>query len=328
MNKSYFLISVSNKRNLELCLKYALAGFMNNISGVWTFEEIKKGDFVSFLYEAKAHNLYVVERKEAIKNAETIPPWEPITFKQSGKTYYFPFRLHLRPIREFKESLVRAEFAYVAENLLLRGGYRRTHFQADQTTLQAVSQMGNLWDGHAEQLKLSNYATFIPQFTLERGSILIPEVFRFHEFILQSLVRQYLCDNKNLGKFLSGIGIEDISPEEFEVLGEKAFPEGHVDILIKEAVPRGITRKIIVEIKTGVAKKQDLSQLRSYAEEIGDECIATVLIARNFGSAIMKMAKQEQIKLAVYNFNQSSKMNALYTFEELLQKFNLEIVHV
>jgi len=59
MRKAYFLISVSNKKNLELCLKYALAGFMNNISGVWTFEEIQEGDFVSFLYEAKAHNLYV-----------------------------------------------------------------------------------------------------------------------------------------------------------------------------------------------------------------------------------------------------------------------------
>lgn len=112
-----------------------LAGFTNSINGVWTFLEIQEGDYVSFLYGAKAYNLYIVRRKEAIKDAETMPPWEPITFRQSGRTYYFPFRLYLNTVRRFEESLVRAEFAYVAENLLLRGGYRKTHFQADQTTL-------------------------------------------------------------------------------------------------------------------------------------------------------------------------------------------------
>ena len=325
MKESYFLISVSNRRHLNLCIKYALAGFMNNISGVWTFEEIQTGDFVSFLYEAKAHNLYIVERKEAIRNAETVPPWEPITFKQSGRTYYFPFRLCLRPIREFKESLVRAEFAYVAENLLLRGGYRRSHFQADQTTLQAVSQMGDRWNGHAKEIELPSYVTFVPRFTMEKESVSIPEVFQFHEFILQSLVRRYLWDSKNLGKFLLGIGIKDIPPEEFEVLGEKAFPEGHVDILIKDAFPKGITRKIIIEVKRDEAKEQDLSQLKSYTEEIGDECIGTVLVAKKFSQPIIKMAKDEQIKLATYTFNQSDKADALYTFEELLQKFNLEV---
>jgi len=204
MREGYFLLSVSNKKNLDLCIKYALAGFMNNISGIWTFEEIQVGDFISFLYGAKAHNLYKVAGKEAIKGAESLLPWQPITFQQSGKTYYFPFRLHLKPIRKLEEPLVRAEFAYVAENLLLRGGYRRTHFQADQTTLQAVSQMGNLYEEYVSPLELGNYQTFTPHFTKTRDAISIPEVFQFHEFILQSLVRQYLCDNENLAGFLSG----------------------------------------------------------------------------------------------------------------------------
>lgn len=299
---------------------------MNNISGVWTFVEVREGDLVSFLYGAKAHNLYIVKKKEAIKEAESIPPWQPITFRQSGKTYYFPFRLYLQPIRKLEEPLVRAEFAYVAENLLLRGGYRRTHFQADQTTLQAVSQMGSLWDGRTMWLELSNYATFTPHFTKRKEEISIPEAFQFHEFILQSLVRQYLCDDNNLGRFLSGIGTVDVPPEEFEVLGEKAFPEGHVDILIKEATPIGVTRKIIIEVKTGAAIKQDLNQLRSYTEEIGEECIAAILIARKFSPMIAKMAKDEQIKLATYTYNQLSEVNASYTFEDLLQNFNLEII--
>ena len=324
---AYFLISVSNRENLDLCMKYALAGFMNNISGVWTFVEIQEGDFISFLYGARAHNLYMVNKKEALKEAKSAPPWQPITFQQSGRTYYFPFRLYLQHIRKLEEPLVRAEFAYVAENLLLRGGYRRTHFQADQTTLQAVSQMGNLWDGDTRWLDLSNYAKFTPHFTKRKEEILIPEVFQLHEFILQSLIRQYLCDDKNLGNFLTEIGEAGISPEEFEVLGEKAFPEGHVDILIKEATPKGVTRKIIIEVKTGIAKRQDLTQLRSYAEEIGNECIAAVLIARSFGPTIIKMAKEKQIELVTYTFNQLSDISAPYTFEDLLQNLELAIVH-
>jgi len=149
-------------------MKYSLAGFTNSINGVWTFLEAQEGDYISFLYGAKAFNLYVIRGKEAIKDAETLPPWEPITFRQSGRTYYFPFRLHLIPVRRFEESLVRAEFAYVAENLLLRGGYRKTHFQADQTTLQAVSQMGNLWNGHGSKLESPSYSTFVPRFTARR----------------------------------------------------------------------------------------------------------------------------------------------------------------
>ena len=41
------------------------------------------------------------------------PSWKPVTFRR--RTYYFPFRLYLKPVREFCEPLVRPEFAYVAE---------------------------------------------------------------------------------------------------------------------------------------------------------------------------------------------------------------------
>ncbi|MHC4104748.1 MAG: hypothetical protein ACYSR9_07410, partial [Planctomycetota bacterium] len=83
--KSYFLISLSNRVNLDLCIKYALAGFTDSINGLWTFLDIKEGDYISFLYGAKAHNLYVVQTKEAIKEAEKAPPWPSVTFKQSGR---------------------------------------------------------------------------------------------------------------------------------------------------------------------------------------------------------------------------------------------------
>ena len=137
---SYFLLAVSTRVNLDLCIKHALAGFTDSTSGLWTFLDIEIGDHVSFLYGARAFNLYEVTRKVAYDEAASLPPWPPVKFR---RLYYFPFRLELKQLRELREPLVRTEFAYVAENLLLRGGYRKTHFQADQTTLQNVSQMGS-----------------------------------------------------------------------------------------------------------------------------------------------------------------------------------------
>lgn len=208
---------------MELCKKYALAGFTDSINGVWTFCEIKENDFISFLYAAKAHNLYRVEKKVAIQNAKDLPPWKPVTFRISGKTYYFPFRLHLTPIRKFEEPLIRAEFAYVAENLLLRGGYRKTHFQADQTTLQNVSQMGEKFLGNVEKLEFP-FSIFVPKFSTNKSLINIPYVFPFREIILQSAIRHHLCDRENLKKFLEDISVNEVEAENLEVLGEKALP--------------------------------------------------------------------------------------------------------
>jgi hypothetical protein len=309
---------VSNRKNLDLCIKYVLAGFTNSINGVWTFLDIKEGDFLSFLYGAKAYNLYVVESKEAIKNAENLPPWPPVTFKQSGNTYYFPFRLNLKPVRRFEESLVRAEFNYVAENLLLRGGYRRTHFQADQTTLQAVSQMGTICNDQVDRLILSNKEVFVPKFTKDRDKIFIPEIFQFKELILQALIREYLSVKDNLNMLLEQSQIF-LEPDNMEILGEKAFPEGFVDILIKEATPIGISRKIIIEVKTGVAREQDVNQLEGYADEIGEECITAILIASKFSKKVVKNAGSEKVKFFKYNFDKLIEEDSCFTFEELLK---------
>src|SRR5258708_5249755 len=87
---SYFLISVSTRENLDLCTRYGLAGFPSGESGAWTFCEIHEGDYVSFLYGARAHNLYRVVKRESLSDAEHLPPWKPLVFKESGKTYSFP----------------------------------------------------------------------------------------------------------------------------------------------------------------------------------------------------------------------------------------------
>lgn len=307
---------------MDLCIKHALAGFTNSINGLWTFLDVKEGDYISFLYGARARNLYLVEGKDAIQDAQNLPPWPPVTFRQSGKTYYFPFRLHLKPVRQFEESLVRVEFNYVAENLLLRGGYRRTHFQADQTTLQAVSQMGSLWAHGVEELSLPDSSTFVPKLTRKRDKVSTPEVFQFQELILQAIIRQHLSHPDNLAKLLR-LCDANLSPDALEILGEKALPEGFVDILIKKAAPTGISRKLIIEVKTGAATAKDLTQLKAYIEEIGEECIGGILIADKFPKTLAQKADSDRTKLVTYTFGKLAEMAAPATFEQLLDNFSL-----
>lgn len=319
---AYFLISVSNKTNLDLCIKYALAGFTNSISGLWTFCEIQEGDYISFLYGAKVFNLYKVTTKTAFRNAHELPPWSPITFKMSGKTYYFPFRLNLEPLRELEEAMVRPEFAYVAENLLLRGGYRKTHFQADQTTLQSVSQMGSLYHKPVENLVFGNYETFVPKITWDRNSVLPPEIFYFQEFILQSLIRQWLSNNSNLQNAFDSSNLNSLQAKEFEVLGEKALPEGHIDILIKDCIPAGYSRKIIVEVKLGKAQPRDIAQLLKYTEELGRECVGGILIAKDFSKKIRQGSGNKGVKCFNYSFGQIDKKGK-YCIDDLTPNFKL-----
>ena len=314
---NYFLVSLSNKENLELCKKYALAGFTNSINGVWTFSEINEEDYISFLYGARAHNLYQIIKKEAIENATNIGPWKSVTFKMSGKTYYFPFRLWLKPIRKFNEPLVRNEFSYVAENLLLRGGYRKTHFQADQTTLQNVSQMGKLYKEEIEKINF-RYTTFIPKFTRKRSEVNNPKIFLFQEIILQSLIRQKLNDTKKMMEFLDMIDIDCLDPKELEILGEKALPEGHIDLLIKESIPIGLSRNIVIEVKLNKATEKDFEQLLFYIKEFGEECLSGVLIAKDFSKKGIN--KYPNMVPVVYTINHFDNPKS---FSELLDALNL-----
>jgi hypothetical protein len=320
---SYFLISVSNKQNLDLCAKYSLAGFTNSINGLWTFMEIKKDDFISFLYGAKVFNLYKVERKEAIKRAQDIGPWDSITFKISGNTYYFPFRLYLNPLREFIEPMVRPEFAYVAENLLLRGGYRKTHFQADQTTLQSVSQMGTIYNKPVERYVPTKYETFNPMLTWNREYLRQPEVFCFQEFILQSLIREWLSEEANLQAVFDALKLKDYKAKDFEVLGEKALPEGHIDILIKDSFPTGYSRKLIVEVKTGKAKSQDIAQLNNYLH-LDQEYRVGILIAQDFPQKVLQEATTSGVICLRYSLGKIDK-STTYSLDELKSSFLLSL---
>ena len=316
---NYFLVSVSNRRNLELCMKYAIAGFTNSINGLWTFLDINEGDYISFLYGARVKNLYRVVRKLAFKNAETLPPWPPVTFKMSGNTYYFPYRLFLRQERKLDEPMVRPEFSYVAENLLLRGGYRKTHFQADTITFYNVSEMGSFFNGKTQFLKL-NTQTFEPKIVFKRELQKIPEKFYFKELILQSLIRRKF-KSAILAQVLNNFNADN-GPEEFEVLGEKALSEGYVDIFVKLKHPTGRNRYILVEVKTGRAYRKDIEQLKKYLEEFGSETIGGVLIAKDFPKHFIE---NPRILLVKYGFDQVDKEGE-YTYNMLLGSLNLEVI--
>jgi hypothetical protein len=320
---SYFLISVSTRENLDLCTKYALAGFPSGESGAWTFCEIQEGDFVSFLYGAKAHNLYKVIKREAIARAEQLAPWKLLTFKESGKTYSFPFRLQLQPIRSFIEPIVRTEFYYVAENLLLRGGYRKTHFQADQTMLQSVSEMGELSNGVFESLALPEYSTFNVQFTRNASLLNAPQTLRFRETILQSAIRRHLMFEQNLQILLSSIDCDVALANELEILGEKALTQGHIDLLLKQRVPIGSSLKIPIEVKTSKAQPNDVTQLSGYMDELAGECPTGILVAADFSKDTVRQATQRRIHLVRYSLN--SKLTSACTFEEICSGISLKV---
>ncbi|MCX8160573.1 MAG: hypothetical protein N3G18_06550 [Candidatus Saccharicenans sp.] len=315
---NYFFLSVSNRQNLDLCLKHSLAGFTNSINGLWTFLDISEGDYISFLYGARAKNLYRVIGKKAYSNPERIGPWPPVTFRISGKTYYFPFRLFLKKEREFDESMVRPEFSYVAENLLLRGGYRKTHFQADRKTLSAVSEMGNSSVKDGDPLKFDS-DVFEPKIVFNRKLQRIPEKFFFQEIILQSVIRNMICQIY-LDEILKTLNIT-FKSDDFEVLGEKALPEGFVDIFIKLKHPAGANKYILVEVKTGRAQKKELDQIKRYSGEFGNEAAGGLLIAKEFPRSF---SKESSILFIRYWFDQLDE-SCEYTFDQLKEKLRLEI---
>jgi len=274
---SYFFVAVSTKENLDLCREYGLAGFPGSQNGAWTFADIEVGDYVSFVYGANAYDLYEVGDKRAVLNAGDLPPWPALELTRGG-TYHFPFRLDLQPKRELEENLVRSEFRYIAENLLLRGGYSRSHFQADQTTLQQVSQMGRV-DTTVETSVDWPFEEGTAHWMRRRGDFRPPEVNKFIEEILHVLLRQRLSTQDGLSEFAQLTGFDEVQDREIEVLGERALPEGHLDILLKDSEPVGSSVQLPIEVKLNRCDDDDLQQLRDYMTQLQPECPGGVLLA-------------------------------------------------
>ena len=238
-----------------------------------------------------------------------------------NKKVYFPFRLHLRPVRVFDEPLVRPEFAYVAENLLRRGGYSKTHFQADQTTLQSVSGMGTVAEKASSILELPEHTAFTVRFSRTKSLTNSPEVLRFTEMILQSAIRRHLTSQDNLQTLLTQIGLSEVHASTLEILGEKALAEGHIDLLLKERIPLGSALKIPIEVKTKGATAKDVRQLRGYMAELHGECPAAMLVAEDFGKKAITEASDNRIRLVRYELKTDLKGKP--AFEEIYKSLSL-----
>ena len=109
-------------------------------------------------------------------------------------------------------------------------------------------------------------------------------------------------------------------PQDFEILGEKALPEGFVDIFIKLKHPQ--TSNILVEVKKEKASTKDFQQLQSYMSEFGNECKGGILIAKDFPRRINILVNIMAMKYLFENIDHESEC----AFEELFNMLNLEVM--
>ena len=228
----------------------------------------------------------------------------------------------LNPFVGLTSRLLGLSSPYVGENLLLRGGYRKTHFQADQTTLQSVSEMGVRFDGIVSPLSLPAHDRFILRFTRKQEFLNKPETCRFKEPILQSAIRRHLTQVGNLRVFLALLDLQIAHPEGLEGLGEMAIPLGHIDLLLKQRVPLGSNFKIPIEVKTKRATPHDVAQLRAYMDELRDDCQIGVLIAADFARTCVRKAADSGMKLVRYSL--ALGLEQPITFEEIVRGLTLE----
>jgi hypothetical protein len=295
---------------------YDMAGFPEGESGLWSYEDIHIGDYVTFLYGATAYNLYRVKAKFALNNPNLPPPnWKPIEGRHGPR--YFPFRLSLERIKIFQDSIAKETYKSVAENLLRRGGYRRSHFQADQYTLRSVSSIDGVLKYDKQSLSLNEFEQFEPKYVLTGADNRI--IFNLRETILQSLIRQWLKLKSNRQKLFGRSGLEWLTESGLEVIGERALPEGYADILIQSGVKE--SPYAIFEVKMGKSKEEDFSQLSNYLDVMNIEGCAGFIISKKATDETHH--SQTPIRQIIYRFEQPIK--SPMTSSELLRNLYLEL---
>jgi RecB family endonuclease NucS len=80
-----------------------------------------------------------------------------------------------------------------------------------------------------------------------------------------------------------------------------------------------------LEIKASKAQDKDIVQLEKYVAELGEECIAGVLIAKEFPRRIIQKAAREgssTLRLVTHSLSDFSP-NECYTFEQLKERIML-----
>jgi len=311
----YFLISVATAQHLRLCLRHRVAGFSNSINGLWAYLDIEVGDYVTFLHGARLYNLYQVYAKVAHEHADTLGPWEPITWR-SKRTYYFPFRLYLQPVRTFVEPLVRPEFAFVGDHLFLRGGYRKTHFQSDQAMLSWALQAGR--PAQEPRPSIPRTPTFEPKIVLRRHEAVPPYRYHLQENILQALLRRKI--RAHLSEIQRAFNMAG-SPQAYEILGETALAEGFVDLLLKPLAKGKAKNWVLIEVKAGRVTRRDFEQLARYLRQVPDAA-GGMLIGRAFPRQISPWADKPLLAWR-YDFTLPATRGTGYTFDAMRRALRL-----
>ena len=256
--------------------------------------------------------------KYSITDWQTAPPWKPLELR-SKLTYGFPFRFQLERLRKFEYPLATDKFLYVATNLMLRGGYRKTHFQADATNLGNASEIG---EPSRTPVQVLGYhpKTFELRFRKAKKSDERPVVFPIREIILQAAIRNHLSHEANMESFLELTNLTGFEPSSLEALGEKALPQGYVDVLLKNANPTGDSKKILIEVKLKKATTENFSQLEAYMQEVGADCGGGILVAESFGKSRPVISG---IKCVRYELR---GLSDTFTFDEFVSSLRFDLV--
>jgi len=168
------------------------------------------------------------------------------------------------------------------------------------------------------------YSTFVPSFSYDLSQVDPPFINRLSEVVLQSAIRHRFRSFNDLGDVLARAGLDPAQQDRFEVLGEKALPQGHVDILIKDRVPIASARKVVVEVKLSAAARKDVDQLRDYVDELGSECLGGALIARSFSTRTVEYTRSSGLQPAIYDLEWSESKTM--TFEELVNALSIRFL--
>jgi RecB family endonuclease NucS len=171
-----------------------------------------------------------------------------------------------------------------------------------------------------DPLETPGAKAFTPLLTNDKTKVRQPEVFLFRELVLQAMVRSHLTSPTALAKLLRETGLAALNSGDLEVLSEKAFPEGHVDLLIKEATPRGVSRKVVVEVKRRAATKADVEQLVRYKQTLGAECVGAVLLTGGSSSRVKKLAEDSGVTVLDYSIEFRAEPAS---FEDLSSGFTI-----
>jgi hypothetical protein len=80
-----------------------------------------------------------------------------------------------------------------------------------------------------------------------------------------------------------------------------------------------MSKKILIEVKTGQATNRDFQQLENYVNEVGKECVAGIMISKGSNKKVNE--KYRKLISVAYSFGDLNLNNV--TFEELKTNFRL-----